>query len=142
MALPLQSPEIDAWASGFPVVLLHAGVTLAIFAVAAALYALVSPHREFQQVREANPAAALSFGGMLAGLALPLAFAMAASTSLLEIALWSISTAVVQLFLFWLVDLVFHGLPRRVREGDVGAAALLVGARLATAGLLAAAVAG
>ncbi len=142
MALPLQSPEIDAWASGFPVVLLHAGVTLAIFAVGAALYALVSPHREFQQVRKGNAAAALSFGGMLAGLALPLAFALAASTSLLEIALWSISTAVVQLFLFWLVDLVFHGLPRRVREGDVGAAALLVGARLATAGLLAAAVAG
>jgi putative membrane protein len=71
-----------------------------------------------------------------------MAFALAASTSLLEVALWSVSTAVVQLFLFWLVDLVFHGLPQRVREGDVGAAALLVGARLATAGLLAAAVAG
>jgi putative membrane protein len=142
MALPLQSPELDAWASGFPVVLLHASVTLAIFAAGAALNALVSPHREFQLVREGNPAAALSFGGMLVGLALPMAFALAASTSLLEVALWSVSTAVVQLFLFWLVDLVFHGLPQRVREGDVGAAALLVGARLATAGLLAAAVAG
>jgi len=142
MALPLQSPELDAWASGFPVVLLHAGVTLAIFAAGAALYALLSPHRELQLVREANPAAALSFGGVLVGLALPMAFALAASTSLLEIALWSLSTAVVQLFLFWLIDLVFHGLPQRVREGDIGAAALLVGARLATAGLLAAAVAG
>jgi putative membrane protein len=142
MALPLQSPELDAWASGFPVVLLHAGVTLAIFAAGAALYALLSPQREFQLVREANPAAALSFGGVLVGLALPMAFALAASTSLLEIALWSLSTAVVQLFLFWLVDLVFHGLPQRVREGDIGAAALLAGARLATAGLLAAAVAG
>lgn len=142
MALPLQSPELDAWASGFPVMLLHAGVALAIFAGAAALYALFSPHREIQLVRDANPAAAVSFGGVLVGLALPLAFALAASTSALEVALWTVSTAVVQLFLFWLVDLVFRGLPQRVREGDVGAAALLAAARLATAALLAAAVAG
>jgi putative membrane protein len=142
MALPLQSPELDAWASGFPVMLLHAGVTLAIFAAAAALYALFTPQREIQLVREGNPAAAISFGGVLMGLALPLAFALAASTSLLEIALWGVSSAIVQLFLFWLVDLVFHGLPRRVREGDLGAAALLAAARLATAALLAAAVAG
>jgi len=142
MALPLQSPELDAWASGFPVMLLHAGVTLAIFGLSAALYALFSPQREIQLVRDGNPAAALSFGGVLVGLALPLAFALAASTSVLEIALWAVSTAVVQLFLFWLIDLVFHGLPQRVREGDVSAAALLTAARLASAALLAAAVAG
>jgi putative membrane protein len=142
MALTLQSPELDAWASGFPVVLLHAGVTLAIFAAGAATYALFSPHREVQLVREGNAAASLSFGGVLVGLALPLAFALAASTSLLEVALWSVSIAIVQLFLFWLVDLMFRGSAQRVREGDLGAVGLLVGARLATAVLLAAAVAG
>ena len=142
MAFPLQSPELDAWASGFPVMLLHAGVTLAIFAGGAALYALVSPHREIQLVRDANPAGAISFGGVLVSLALPLAFALAASTSLLEIALWGVSTAVVQLFLIWLIDLVFLGLPQRVRQGDLGAAALLAAARLAAGALLAAAVAG
>ena len=142
MALPLQSPEVDAWASGFPVVLLHGGVALAIFAVGAALYALLSPGREIQLVRDGNPAAAVSLGGVLVGLALPLAVALAASTSVLEAALWCGSAAIVQLFLFWLVDLVFRGLPQRVREGDVGAAALLAAARLAVGALLAAAVTG
>ncbi len=142
MALSLQSPELDAWASGFPVMLLHAGVTLAIFAAGAALYALFTPNREIRLVRDGNPAAAISFGGVLVGLALPLAFALAASTSLVEIALWGGSTAIVQLFLFWLIDLVLHGLPQRVREGDIGAAALLAAARLAVAALLAGAVAG
>jgi putative membrane protein len=142
MALTLQSPEVDAWASGFPVMLLHAGVTLAIFAAGAALYALFTPHREIQLARDGNPAAAIAFGGVLGGLALPLAFALAGSTSLLEVALWGVSTAVVQLFLIWLIDLVFHGLPQRVRQGDVGAAALLASARLAVGALLAAAVAG
>src|SRR3984957_14483914 len=107
MALPLQSPELDAWASGFPVMLLHAGVTLAIFALSASLYALFSPHREIQLVRDGNPAAAISFGGVLVGLALPLAFALAASASLLEIALWGGTAIILQLALFWLIDLVF-----------------------------------
>ena len=142
MAFPLQSPEVDAWASGFPVMLLHGAVALAIFAAGAALYALLAPHREIQLARDGNPAAAISFGGVLVGLALPLALALAASTSTLDVALWCASTAIVQLFLFWLVDLAFVGLPSRVREGDVGAAALLLAARLAVGGLLAAAVAG
>ena len=142
MAMSLQSPELDAWASGFPVMLLHGAVTLAIFAVGAALYTLFTPHRELRLARDGNAAAAVSFGGMLLALALPLAFALAASTSLLEAALWGVSTAVVQLFLIWLTDLVLHGLPRRVREGDLGAAALLAAARLAVAAMLAAAVAG
>jgi len=142
MALSLQSPEVDAWASGFPVMLLHGAIALAIFASGAALYALITPHREIQLAREGNSAAAISFGGVLVGLALPLAFALAASTSALEAALWCVSTAIVQLFLLWLIDLVFVGLPRRVREGDVGAAALLLAARLAAGALLAAAVAG
>jgi len=142
MAMSLQSPELDAWASGFPVMLVDGAVTLAIFAGAAALYTLLTPHRELRLVRDGNAAAAVSFSGVLLGLALPLAFALAASTSLLEAALWGASTAVVQLFLIWLIDLVLQGLPRRVCEGDLGAAALLTAARLAVAALLAAAVAG
>src|SRR5690349_17966513 len=125
MAVILQPPEVDAWASGFPVMLLHGAVALAIFAGAAALYALVTPHRELRLARDGHAAAAISFGGVLIGLALPLAFALAASTSTLETALWCVSAAVVQLFLFWLVDLALRGLPQRVRDGDLGAAALL-----------------
>src|SRR5579863_10563766 len=101
MASFFQSPELQAWASGFPITLLHVGVTLAILAAGASLYALLTPHREIQLIREGNAAAAVSFGGVLMGLAIPLAFALAASTSLAEIALWGATTTVVQLGLFW-----------------------------------------
>jgi putative membrane protein len=137
-----QSPELDAWASGFPLTLLHVSVALAILAAGAALYALVTPHREIQLIREGNSAAALSFGGVLVGIALPLAFALAASSSVLEIALWGATTIVVQLALFWVVDLMLRGLPQRIREGEIAAAVLLVGAKLAVAAILAAAVSG
>ena len=140
--MPFDSPELDAWASGFPLTLLHVSVALVMLAAGAALYALVTPHREIQLIREGNTAAALSFGGVLVGIALPLAFALAASTSVLEIALWGATTIVVQLALFWLVDLLLRGLPQRIKQGEVAAAALLVGAKLAVAAILAAAVSG
>jgi putative membrane protein len=140
MALSIQSPELEAWATGFPVTLLHVGVGLGILTAGAALYALLTPHREIQLIRDGNPAAALSFGGVLVGLALPLAFALAASTSLLELVLWGATAVILQLALFWLTDLVLVGLPQRIREGEVAAAALLVAAKLAVAVILAAAV--
>jgi putative membrane protein len=49
---------------------------------------------------------------------------------------------VVQLLAYVLVDLLLSGLPQRVDDGDVAAAVLLVGAKLAVAVVLAAAVAG
>jgi putative membrane protein len=140
MISSIQSPELAAWASGFPVALLHVAVALAILLIGASLYALLTPHREIQLVREGNPAAALSFGGVLVSIALPLAFALSASTSVLEIALWGITVTAVQLALFWVVDLVLQGLPQRIREGEIAAAALLVAAKLAVAAILAAAV--
>ncbi len=137
---PLQFPELQAWASGFPISLLHVAVTLAILAAGAGVYALITPHHELQLIRERNAAAALSFGGVLVGLAIPLAFALAASTSLVEIALWGATTTVVQLALFWLTDLTLRGLPQRIRQGEIAAAVLLVAAKLAVAAILAAAV--
>ena len=65
-----------------------------------------------------------------------------ASTSLIEIGIWGASTVVVQLLVFRVVDFILHGLPNRIQDGEVSAAALLVGANLATAVILAAAVAG
>ena len=138
----LQSPEIQAFATGFPVTLMHAGVTILILIFGSALYALLTPHREIQLIREGNTAAALSLGGVMVGLAIPLAVSLTASTSALEIGIWGAATIAVQLLVFRLTDLMLHGLPQRIQEGEVAAAALLVGAKLASALILAAAVAG
>jgi len=140
MAL-LQSPELDAWATGFPILLLHLGAMLVFLGVGSVLYGLLTPRREIQLIRDGNAAAAVSLGGVLVALALPLAFALAGSGSLLELALWGASTTIVQLFLFWLTDLVFTGLPARVRDGDLAAAVLMTAAKLAVAAVLAGAVA-
>lgn len=142
MPTQIQSPEIQAFATGFPITLLHAGVTVAILFTAAALYVLLTPHREITLIREGNAAAAVSFGGVLVGLAIPLSVSLKASTNLIEIGLWGVATVIVQLLIFRLVDIVLRGLPRRIQEGEMAAAAMLVGAKLATALIIGAAVSG
>ncbi|WP_411287167.1 DUF350 domain-containing protein [Phenylobacterium sp.] len=140
--MPTPSPEIQAFATGFPITLLHAAVTVLILLAAAALYILLTPHKEITLIREGNTAAALSLGGVLVGLSLPLAVSLKASTTLVEIGLWGAATVVVQLLIFRLVDLMLRGLPRRIQEGEMSAATMLVGAKLATAVIISAAVAG
>lgn len=138
----LQSPELQAFASGFPVTLTHAGLTILILLAGAALYVLLTPHREITLIREGNEAAAVSLGGILVGLAIPLATSLKASNTMIEIVVWGVSTVVVQLLVFRLVDLILRGLPQRIQDGEMSAAALLVGAKIATALVLSAAVGG
>jgi putative membrane protein len=142
MPSQLQSPEIQAFASGLPLTLMHAAITLVMLVLGTALYCLLTPHREIKLIREGNAAAALSLGGVMVGLAIPLATSLSASVSPLEIVLWGVSTIAVQLLVFRITDMLLKGLPERISEGEVAAAALLVGAKVATALILAAAVAG
>ncbi len=136
------TPEVQAFATGFPLTLLHAGVTLLLLMLGATLYTVLSPHKEFAAIDAGHSAAAISLGGVVLGLAIPLAVALSASPSLLEIVLWGASIVVVQLLVFVLIDKLLGGLPQRAREGEVGAAALLASARVSAALILAAAVAG
>jgi putative membrane protein len=80
MPSQLQSPEVQAFATGFPITLLHAGVTLTMLVLGTVLYALLTPHKEIALIREGNSAAALSLGGVFVGLAIPLAVSLKAST--------------------------------------------------------------
>lgn len=140
MPTDLQSPEIAAFANGFPFALAQAGVTLLMLIFGAALYAVLTPHKEISLIREGNAAAALSFGGVLVALTIPLATALQSSASLLEIGLWGVAVTFVQLLVFRLTDMVLHGLPQRIQEGELSAALLLVGAKIATALILSAAI--
>ena len=119
----LQSPEIQAFANGFPIALMHIAVTVAILFVGVVIYVLMTPHREIALIREGNSAAALSLGGVLVGLAIPLSASLAGSTSALEIGMWGAACVALQLLIFRLVDLALHGLPQRIQEGEIAAAA-------------------
>ena len=138
----LSGPEIQAFASGFPVMVVHLVATFILLGAGAVIYGLLTPWKEVALIREGNAAASVTFGGVLLGLAIPLAVSLSVSTSLRDIVLWGIATLVLQLLAFRIVDAVLTGLPQRIQEGEISAAVLLVSAKLATALVLAAALTG
>ena len=138
----LTSAEVQAFASGFPVMVMHLVVTLLLLAAGATVYALMTPWKEVALIRDGNPAAALAFAGVLLGLAIPLAISLSVSTSVRDIAIWGVATLVLQLLAFRVVDLLLTGLPQRIKDGQMSAAVVLVGAKLATAVVLSAALTG
>ena len=138
----LSTPELQAFATGFPILMLHLAVTFGLLAAGAAVYALLTPWREIALIRQGNPAAAVAFAGVLVGLAIPLAVSLSVSTSIRDIAIWGVATVVLQLLAFRVVDLLLTGLPERIRHGEISAAVVLLGAKLATAVILSAALTG
>ncbi|WP_292071132.1 DUF350 domain-containing protein [Brevundimonas sp. UBA7534] len=138
----LTSAEVQAFASGFPVLVMHLVVTLLLLAAGATVYALMTPWKEVALIRDGNPAAALAFAGVLLGLAIPLAVSLSVSTSVRDITIWGVATLVLQLLAFRVVDLLLTGLPQRIKDGQMSAAIVLVGAKLATAVVLSAALTG
>jgi len=138
----LESAEVQAFATGFPTTMAHLGVTLALMVSGAIIYALFTPWKEITLIRQGNAAAAVAFSGVLVGLAIPLAVSLSVSTSINDITLWGVATVVIQLLAFRIVDMILTGLPQRIREGEIAAAVLLVGAKLSTALILAAALTG
>lgn len=133
---------LDSFLAGFPVLMAHSATTLAMLIAGVLIYMWITPWDELALVRGGNTAAAVSFGGAIIGLALPLAFAMAASVSLYEILIWGVVTLALQIIAYRFADLLLKDLPARIEAGEMGAAVLLVSIKLAAAAINAAAVSG
>jgi putative membrane protein len=135
-------PALDAFVAGFPILILHSSVTIAMLVAGVLIYMWITPWDELKLIRAGNTAAAVSMGGAVIGLALPLAFAMSASVSVYEILIWGPVTLALQIFAYRIADVVLKDLPKRIDDGEMGAAVLLVSIKLAAAAINAAAVAG
>ncbi|MGQ2941321.1 MAG: DUF350 domain-containing protein [Blastomonas fulva] len=136
------APVIQSLFAGLPIFMLHLGSATLAWAAALALYVWITPHREFALIREGNMAAAVSFGGAAIGLALPLAFCLAASVNVWDVLIWGSVTLILQLIAFRAVDLLIGNLSKRIEENEVAAATFLAMTKISLACLNAAAVAG
>lgn len=136
------APVIQSLFAGLPIFMLHLGSATLAWAVGLALYLWITPHREFALIREGNMAAAVSLGGAAIGLALPLAFCLAASVNVWDVLIWGSVTLILQLIAFRAVDLLIGNLSKRIEEDQIAAATFLAMTKIALATLNAAAVAG
>jgi putative membrane protein len=136
----LSLPDIRAFVAGFPDFLIQLAVALGLFAAALVIYVRLTPHKEMKLIGEGNPSAALAFGGVVVGLAIPLGACLANATGLIDLLIWSIITLLLQLLTFRITDMLLHKLPTRIADGDVAAAITLMAMKLGVAIVIAGAI--
>jgi putative membrane protein len=124
--------ESLAW---LPSYVAYLGVSLLLMTAVLALYTVLTPHSELRLARNGNPAAAASFTGALLGFAWPLANAVAGSTSLLDLLIWTSLVLLVQLAAVLAVSRMLRTLSDEVRSGQL-ASGVLLGAIAVALGLL------
>ncbi len=135
-------PVLQSLFAGFPILILHFAVTLAMLAVGITIYHLITPYHELRLIRSGNVAAATSIAGAIIGLAIPLAVCMARSVSVWDIVVWGVVTLLIQLLAYRIGDALVKDLPRRIENGEMSAAILVLAIKLAIALINAAAIAG
>jgi len=97
-------------------------VAAVLFGLFQMAYTRLTPHKEFVQIREGNVAAAIALGGALIGFALPASNVIAYSISILDVVIWAVIAAVVQLLAFTVTNLVLKDLSARITRGEIAAA--------------------
>lgn len=117
---------------GFVLYIIGALVLLALFQF---IYIRLTPHKEFQLIREGNTAAAIALAGAVIGFALPVSSVISFSVSILDFLVWAVIAGFVQLLAFYGVHLILNGLSERIHKGEV-AAGIYVAAIAISVGLL------
>ncbi len=135
------SAPLNAFVAGFPNFIIQLGVALGLFVASLIIYVLMTPHKEFALIRAGNPSAALAFGGVVVGLAIPLGSCLAYAFGLWDLVIWGVITLLLQLLAFRFADIFLRGLPRRIAEGDVAAAVFLMSVKIGIALIISGAIA-
>jgi putative membrane protein len=135
------APSISSFVAGFPNFIIQLGAALGLFIVSLFVYVIMTPHKELALIRAGNPSAALAFGGVVVGLAIPLGACLTYALGLIDVVIWGIVTLLLQILAFRFADIFLRGLPRRIAEGDVAAAVFLMSVKIGLAIILAGAIA-
>lgn len=116
---------------------MYFGVGLAFLVIFKTLYAVVTPQKEWQLIKnEKNTAAAIGFGGAIVGFAIALAGAASNSVSLIDFAVWAGVALFAQLVAFYVVRLFFMPkIVQRIRDNEISAGIMLASTNVAV-GLL------
>jgi putative membrane protein len=124
--------------AGLPAFLVY--FCTAIIAVVAYLfvYTRVTPHDEFQLIRDNDPAAAIALGLSLLGFVLPVVSAIAHSANVIDCLVWSAIALIVQIAVYFIVKIPVPDLSARIAKGELAAAIWLGLASLAAGALNAA----
>jgi putative membrane protein len=124
--------------AGFPAFLAYFCTAIVAVVLYLLIYTRITAHDEFALIARNVPGAAVSLGLSLLGFALPLASAIAHASYLLDFAVWSMISLVVQIGVYFMVRIPVPDLSKRIADGELAAAIWLGLASLAAGTLNAA----
>src|SRR5262245_32991515 len=110
------APSISSFVAGFPHFIIQLGTALGLFIGSLFVYVILTPHKELALIRAGNPSAALAFGGVVVGLAIPLGACLTYALGVMDVLIWGIVTLLIQILAFRFTDIFMRGLPRRIAE--------------------------
>ena len=96
--------------------------------------------KEMELLRNGNASAGLGLAGVIIGLTIPIASALATSLSLFDLLIWGVVALLIQLLSFRVVDLFLKDLPKRIENDEAGAAILLIAVKISSAMIVGAAL--
>src|SRR5438876_9134784 len=106
--------------AGLPAFLVYFCTALVCVVAYLFVYTRVTPHDEFQLIRENDPAAAIALGLSLLGFVLPVVSAIAHSANVWDCLIWSVIALIVQIVVFFIVKVPVPNLSARIASGEVG----------------------
>jgi putative membrane protein len=107
--------------------LIYMLVGSALFALHVKMYTLITPHNEFELIRNANPSASVALIGACIGFAIPMAGVISHSIGLLDFIVWAVIASCVQLLVFYVASKVVKGLSDRIVNNEMSAAVFVAG---------------
>src|SRR4029079_4083666 len=121
--------------AGLPAFLVY--FCTAIIAVVAYLlvYTRITPHNEFQLIRDNDAAAAIALGLSLLGFVLPVVSAITHSANDWDCLIWSAVALIVQIAVFFVVGIPVPNLSAKIAAGELAPAIWLGLASLAAGAL-------
>ena len=131
---------LDTLYSGLPILLGHFSIAILMLGLGIVLYLVITPVNEYRLIQQGNQAAALTLGSAMLGITLPLAAALGSSINFWDIVIWGSDAIILQLLVFFLLDLILRGLAERIKNEEMSAALILGATKLSVALLNAAAI--
>jgi putative membrane protein len=105
-----------------PAFLIYLAVASGLLTAFAALYLFVTPYSELALIKRGNAAAAINFSAALLGFTLPLASLVAHAVNVVDLLLWAVVAAMVQILAHFVARFLFGDFAQRIEHGNVAVA--------------------
>lgn len=120
---------------GLPDFVAYFSTAITLMLLFALLYTRLTPHHEWQLIKQNNQAAAIAFSGSLIGFTLPLHSAISNSVNWVDCLLWASVAFIVQITTFLVVRRFIPNISERIAHNE-NASAIFIASASICVGLL------